>query len=82
MRGAIKEAQKIGFEINDHFHFESPNLIWPEDRSWIFVEELDFNATLIGGSQELIQKVSLMNELNSRIFHRTETAVDLGINNW
>ncbi len=82
MQGAIKEALHIGFEIHDHFNFQSPNLIWPEDKSWIFVNEIDFNATLIGGSQELIQRIVQRSELTSEVFRRTETATDLGINNY
>jgi hypothetical protein len=33
---------------------EAPNLIWPADRSWLVVSEVDFDSTLVGGPRELI----------------------------
>ena len=56
-QGPIEEALRIEFHYGNFFSFESPNLIWPEDKSWIVVSEIDFCATLIGGSLELIQKI-------------------------
>jgi hypothetical protein len=35
----------------------SPNLIWPADRSWLVVSEVDFDSTLVGGSTELIEAI-------------------------
>ena len=35
----------------------SPNLIWPEDRSWCVATEIDLEATYIGGSEELIADI-------------------------
>lgn len=37
---------------NDHGAL--PNLIWPQDRSWLLASEIDFDSTLVGGSRELI----------------------------
>jgi hypothetical protein len=34
-----------------------PNLIWPEDRSWLVASEIDFDSTLVGGSAELIKAI-------------------------
>lgn len=34
-----------------------PNLIWPEDRSWFVVSEVDFDSTVVGGSAELIKAI-------------------------
>jgi hypothetical protein len=34
-----------------------PNLIWPADRSWFVVSEVDFDSTLVGGSVELIKAI-------------------------
>jgi hypothetical protein len=31
----------------------SPNLIWPEDRAWFVASEIDFDSTLVGGSEKL-----------------------------
>lgn len=35
----------------------SPNLIWPADRSWLVVSEVDFDSTLVGGSAVLIEAI-------------------------
>ena len=78
-QGPIEEALRIGFHYGNFFSFESSNLIWPEDKSWIVVSEIDFCATLIGGSLELLQKIIQKKELTSEIFNRTDTAIDLGL---
>lgn len=36
---------------------EAPNLIWPADRSWFVVSEVDADSTLVGGSAELIEAI-------------------------
>jgi hypothetical protein len=35
----------------------SPNLMWPEDCSWLLASEIDFDSTLVGGSDALITKI-------------------------
>ena len=32
---------------------ESPSLIWPADRAWIVVSEIDWDSTIVAGSSEL-----------------------------
>jgi len=32
----------------------SPSLIWPDDRAWMLVTEVDYDSTVIGGSPELV----------------------------
>jgi hypothetical protein len=34
---------------------ESPSLVWPADRSWVLVTEIDFDSTIVAGSSELIR---------------------------
>lgn len=34
-----------------------PSLIWPADRAWILVSEIDFDSTVIGGPEELIAEL-------------------------
>ncbi|MGN6217148.1 MAG: hypothetical protein ACTHN7_09375 [Solirubrobacterales bacterium] len=34
-----------------------PNLIWPEDCSWLVASEVDFDSTLVGGGAELIEAI-------------------------
>jgi hypothetical protein len=36
---------------------QSPSLIWPADRAWTLVTEIDFDSTIIGGSQNLISEI-------------------------
>lgn len=33
---------------------QSPNIVWPEDRSWVWVTEVDYDSTIVGGSPELV----------------------------
>lgn len=41
----------------DWYTREPPNLIWPDDHSWLVVSEVDFDSTLVGGSAELIEAI-------------------------
>ncbi len=34
---------------------ESPSLLWPEDRAWVLVSEVDFDSTIVAGSHELVR---------------------------
>lgn len=35
-----------------------PNLLWPEDHSWILVSDIDFDSTVLGGSRYLAEAIS------------------------
>lgn len=39
------------------FHRESPNLIWPADRSWFVASEIDLDSTFVGGSMALVEEL-------------------------
>jgi hypothetical protein len=53
--GPLRAALRIGRQDTpDSFWLQSPNLLWPADRSWCLGTEVDFDSTLIGCSQELI----------------------------
>lgn len=43
----------------------SPNLIWPEDRSWFVATEIDFDSTLVGGSEALIESIVESKEIEA-----------------
>lgn len=45
------------FDAGMGLNTQSPNLAWPEDRSWCVATEVDFDSTLVGGSAELIAAV-------------------------
>ncbi len=34
---------------------QSPSLLWPEDRAWVLVSEVDFDSTIVAGSPALIE---------------------------
>lgn len=40
-----------------HAWAQSPNVLWPADRSWAVVSEIDFDSTVIAGSAELIAAI-------------------------
>ena len=41
----------------EHFLPQSPNLFWPEDRTWCVATEIDLFCTLIGGSEEMADRL-------------------------
>jgi hypothetical protein len=49
------EAEPLTLDAEDPWWREAPNLIWPADRSWLVVSEVDFDSTLVGGPRELIE---------------------------
>jgi hypothetical protein len=44
---------------------QSPNLFWPADRAWCVASEIDFDSTLVGGSQALIGGILKTPELDA-----------------
>ena len=36
---------------------EHPSLLWPEDRAWVMVSEIDFDSTVVAGSADLIAAI-------------------------
>lgn len=36
---------------------ESPRLVWPADRAWVLVTEIDYDSTIVAGSPALIRAV-------------------------
>jgi hypothetical protein len=38
---------------------QPPSLIWPSDRAWFVVSEVDFDSTLVGGSAALVEALAL-----------------------
>ncbi len=33
---------------------QSPSILWPDDRAWVLVSEIDFDSTVVAGSAELV----------------------------
>lgn len=53
----ILESLKIGEIIFGYLEFERPNLMWPRDKSWFISNEIDYDVTLAGGSEEMIREI-------------------------
>ena len=51
-RGSLESALHLQAE-NEWADCQSPNLFWPADRAWCAASEIDFDSTLIAGSEEL-----------------------------
>ena len=75
MRGPLSEATKIGWTFSDSFQPQPPNLLWPGDQAWILANEIDFNVTLIGGSESLISAILDSSSLTAQRFKVTD-AID------
>ncbi|POH58414.1 hypothetical protein [Arthrobacter glacialis] len=50
-------AQPPWFGDAGRLNAQSPNLAWPQDKSWCMATEIDFDSTVVGGSAELIAAV-------------------------
>ena len=79
MRGPLTEAKNIGWIFSESFHAQSPNLLWPLDRQWILATEIDFNVTLIGGSEALISSILNQGSLTTQRFEVTDSIAELPI---
>jgi hypothetical protein len=59
MTGSLRGALCIGSWIGpDSFRPQSPNLFWPADQNWFVASEIDFDSTLVGGSDDLIERIA------------------------
>ncbi|WP_432483482.1 hypothetical protein [Kineococcus esterisolvens] len=58
LTGPLHAALATGHQVTDDwFSPQSPNLLWPADRSWCLASEIDFDSTLIGGPAQLIDAI-------------------------
>lgn len=46
-----REAESHGFAPAA----QAPNILWPDDRAWVMVSEIDFDSTVVAGSAELVR---------------------------
>lgn len=79
MRGPLSEATKIGWAFSESFQPQAPNLLWPSDRGWILANEIDFNVTLIGGSESLITAILNSSSLTAERFNVTDAIAQLPV---
>jgi len=58
LRGPLSAmTQLVQCEGPDTWWTQSPSLFWPADRSWCVATEIDFDSTLVGGSDAAIAGV-------------------------
>ncbi len=56
--GPLHAALRTGHQVTaGWFDPQSPNLLWPQDRSWCLASEIDVDSTLVGGPVELVDAV-------------------------
>lgn len=56
--GPLDDALRFGsWATQDWFQARSPNLFWPQDRTWCVATEIDFDSTLVAGPAHLIDEV-------------------------
>lgn len=56
-----RPAEEHGFRPSA----QSPSLLWPEDRSWVMVSEVDFDSTIVAGSPALIEALCADEQLEA-----------------
>lgn len=57
-RGPLRAALDLGWQGSPRgFEPQSPSLLWPADHTWCVSTEIDFDSTLVGGSDDLIRAV-------------------------
>ena len=78
-KGPLLEAQKIGHVRWEWFDPQSPNLLWPIDRSWILATEIDFDVTLVAGSEKLVEAILSIDSLTAQRFSVTDTIEQLRV---
>jgi hypothetical protein len=57
-RGQLTDVLHLGWTYpGGTDDLQSPNLMWPADRSWCVATEIDFDSTLVGGTEELAESL-------------------------
>jgi hypothetical protein len=52
--GPLDATLSIGHQVTADWGLpQSPNMLWPADRSWLLATEIDFDSTLVGGRPQL-----------------------------
>lgn len=53
--GRLETELATGFDVGS-LDSQSPNLVWPADRTWCVAIEIDFDSTVVGGPVALIDE--------------------------
>jgi hypothetical protein len=54
LEGPLSATDEVGHDEGLVPGSQSPNLLWPADRAWFVASEIDFDSTLVGGTEDLI----------------------------
>jgi hypothetical protein len=57
LAGSLRNALRIGSFAAESFWPQSPNLFWSADRTWCVASEIDFDSTLVGGPERLVDAI-------------------------
>lgn len=58
-RGPLRAATNLGEQVTpDWFLPQSPNLLWPLDRTWFLATEIDLDSTPVGGPADLVDALA------------------------
>jgi len=55
--GPMSGVGEIGYWVGNYFRPQTPDLMWPADRSWFVAGDTDLDSTYLGGSSELIREL-------------------------
>ncbi|MFV0320015.1 MAG: hypothetical protein ACK5IN_06590 [Microbacterium sp.] len=58
-----REGEEHGFPPSA----QSPSIVWPDDRVWVLVTEVDFDSTIAAGSPELVRALCTDPRLEARV---------------
>jgi hypothetical protein len=70
LQGALEEVGTTFSQFE--WHYQSPNLWWPDDKAWCIATEIDFTWSYVGGSVTCIQQVLNDPELEAWPTHPDE----------
>ncbi|MGG1909415.1 hypothetical protein AB1285_20615 [Microbacterium sp. NRRL B-14842] len=45
---------------------QSPNILWPKDRTWVMVSEIDYDSTIVAGSPDLVRAICTGERLEAK----------------
>jgi hypothetical protein len=69
---------EVGRQPAPPVRVQSPSQWWPEDRAWCVATEIDFDSTLVAGSEELIEEITSHPELEAFAVRSTDDLTDGG----
>jgi hypothetical protein len=66
LAGPLEAASRIGQGVEDSsWSPTSPSIMWPAERSWFLVTDVDLDSTLVGGTRELGEAIVSSDKLEA-----------------